>query len=115
MARLQRHDDVAARRLGAPVRDHQDAPLPGGSEHAVQELVGQPGVETAGGLVEHEDVTGGQQGPGHREAPALAARQRDAVFTDGRVDPVGQRGDPGLEAGGAQCLADLLLGGVGPA
>ena len=115
LPRLQGHHDVAQLRLSGPVGDDQNAPFPGSGEDPVQQLVGQGGVEAAGGFVEHEDRTGRQQGAGHRQAPALATGQGDAVLADRRVEPVGQGGHPGLEASRAQRVGDLRLGGVGPA
>ena len=63
-------DDVAAGRLGGPVRDQQDAAVARRGEHAVDELVGQAGSRP---LVGSSSTT---TGPGASSARATASRRR---------------------------------------
>ena len=89
------------------MRDHQHAALPGRGEHAVHELVGQPGVEPAGRLVEDHDRARGEQGAGDGQPPPLAARERDPVLADRGVEPVGQRAPPSASSRAARSAAAI--------
>ena len=62
--------------------DEDERATVGDAKQIGGERVGGREVEMLGRLVEHEHREVGQQGPGHRDPLALAARQAGAVPTD---------------------------------
>ena len=114
---LERHRLVAAGRLVGPVGDDEHAALaaaaaartPSSTSSASagsSPLVGSSSTRTGPGR---------QQGAGHGQPSAFAAGQGDAVLAHRRLEPVGECGHPGRQAGRPQRVGDLLVGGVGPA
>ena len=67
---------------------------PAAVQHTPEHLVGQRGVEPAGGFVEHQDGPGRQQGAGHGQSSTLAAGHGDAVLAHRRLEALGERGHP---------------------
>ena len=72
-------------------------------------------VERRGRLVEHQDRRVADDGAGDRQALALAARQRHAVFADRRLVAVRLLADEVVGLGDPCGLLDLGVGRVGAA
>ena len=70
-----------------------------GAPQAGEDRLLDPGVDRRGGVVEEQQPRLPQQGPGEREALALAAGQRDAALADHLVEPVGEALDEGAGPG----------------
>lgn len=64
-------------------------------------------------FVENHDSGVRQQEPRDGHALAFAAGQTIAAFTDDGVESVGQARHELVETSAAQCIPDLIVGGVG--
>ena len=108
-AGLKQRDAVGEHDGRGAVRDHERGrvghDLP---QRVLDERLGVD-VERRQRVVEHEHGGPGRDGARQRETLALAAGERESLFTDDRVDPVGQVVDePGLRHG--ERLAQHRLG-----
>lgn len=93
--------------------DQQGGPAGHDGPQGLVDLVLDAGVDGGGGVVEEEQPGVGEDGPGQRDALALAAGEGEALLADLGVVPGGQRPDEPLGLGGAGGRLDLLLGGAG--
>ena len=105
--------DVAPLGFVGPVGDEQNAALARRRQHVVDQMVGDVHVEPAGGLVEHQQPTAGEQRPRHRQAPPLTPRDGDPVLADRRIEAGGEGGHPGAELGRIESRGHLVVRGVG--
>ena len=69
-------------------------------------------VESARGLVEHEDLRIAQNGPGDREPLLLAAREALTAGPNDRVEAGGKRRDEVVDPGDLEGLPQFLVGSV---
>src|ERR1700733_3590118 len=112
-ARVHADGVLALVRLGRPVCNQQDTAPRGGGQHIVRQLIGLPGVETCGRLIEEEYRTTGEERPGHGEPSPLAPGDGDAVLTDWCLQAGREGGHPGAELGRVEDGCDLGVAGVG--
>jgi len=82
------------------------------TEHLGGDGTGGCGVEVSGRLVEHHHVVVAQQCPGDGQPGALAAGHLRVAFSDERVHPFRERGDPRAEAGVGERPSYVVVGGV---
>jgi hypothetical protein len=95
------------------VAGQQDGTGPGG-EHVAQ-VGGRGVVQVVGGLVQEQDVRGGEQQPGQRQARALAAGQvlgGAVAVQGGEAQAVEQDLDAGVDVPDVQVLGGLECGRV---
>ncbi len=96
--------------------DHGGAALQGLGERLLDGRLGGV-VQVGGGLVQDDHALAGQQQPGDGHALAFAAGEPVAALADDRVETVRQGPHHVGEAGAAEDVPQLLVGGVraGPA
>ena len=104
------HDDLVGIDDGREaMRDHQrGAAARHLFERILNVLFGET-VECRGGLVQHQNRRGFQQGAGNRHALLFAARQFQPALAHARLVTFGQRGDEMVDLGQTGGLLDLGL------
>ena len=114
-APLGQHDDAVETRHRGQAVGHHDG---GAAFHEPAQSLLHGGlalrVQSARGLVQHEDGAIGEHRPGDGDTLALTARQLDAALTGDGVEPLGQILDELERVGRPGRLANLLYRGVGP-
>ncbi len=86
---------------------------PAAAMHIGDQALGQRAVEPSGGLVQQQDRSAGEEGPGHGQPAAFPSRDRHAVFSDLCLEARGEGIEPGDQLCGLQGGGDLLLGRIG--
>src|SRR5690606_1872115 len=113
-ALLHDEDQVGGPDGAEPVRDDDRGPAVEGLGQGLLHGGLGGGVEVGGGLVQDDDALAGEEEARDGEALALPAGQAIAALADDGVEPVREAPDEGVEAGAAQDVPQLLLGGLGP-
>ncbi len=106
---VQHGDAVGELEGGLPVRDQQRRAPGHDRAQRVVDLVLDAGVDGRGGVVQDQQSGVGEDGAGQRDALPLAAGEREALFADDRVVPLGERGDERVGLRGARGCPYLLL------
>ena len=105
---VEEHHPVGQADGGHPVGHHDG----GGVELAAQpgeDLGLDPGVDGAGGVVEHQQPGPPHQGPGQGQALALPAREGDAPLAEDGVEPLGQGGHEPVGPGQGQGAVEVPI------
>ena len=104
---FHQQDQVGPADGGQAVGDHEGRPPRQQRRHRRLDELLALRVQVAGGLVEDEDLGGGQERPGDGEALLLAARELDATLADERLVLVRQSDDELVRVGAPRGVFDV--------